>query len=228
MRDRKFTPNDNGSVIRMLSGRCAKCNRGRNRILLGAVILGIVTLTMVFGISFGRIRAESLRAAREAGTAASGQIEKADRSQYAAVRSLGYIRQAGRSVTVGEAEAVEAQHEGKRSEEERSEGERSEEETSEEAVPSVCLIRWMDGDAWEGLTVPAYTDIYGTYPEKSQEIMLSLKALEKLGIREPQEGMKISLKISVGIFRSETEEFELCGWFTEYADESVHSLSCLF
>ena len=111
MRDRKFTPNDNGSVIRMLSGRYAKCNRGRNRILLGAVILGIVTLTMVFGISFGRIRAEALRAAREAGTAASGQIEKADRSQYAAVRSLGYISQAGRSVTVGEAEAVKAQHE---------------------------------------------------------------------------------------------------------------------
>ena len=220
MRDRKFTPNDNGSVIRMLSGRYVKRNRGRNRILLGAVILGIVTLTMVFGISFGRIRAEALRAAREAGTAASGQIEKADRSQYAAVRSLGYISQAGRSVTVGEAEAVKAQHEEKRAEEERSEGKRSEEETSEEAVPSVCLIRWMDGDAWEGLTVPAYTDIHGTYPENAQEIMLSLKALEKLGIREPQEGMKISLKISVGIFRSETEEFELCGWFTEYADES--------
>lgn len=215
MRDRKFTPNDNGSVIRMLSGRCAKCNRGRNRILLGAVILGIVTLTMVFGISFGRIRAESLRAAREAGTAASGQIEKADRSQYAAVRSLGYIRQAGRSVTVGEAVAVKAQHEEKRAEEEQ-----FEEETSEEAVPSVCLVRWMDRDAWEGLTVPAYTGIHGTYPENAQEIMLSLKTLEKLGIRQPQEGMKISLKISVGIFRSETEEFELCGWFTEYADES--------
>ena len=46
MRDRKFTPNDNGSVIRMLSGRYVKRNRGRNRILLGAVILGIVTLTM--------------------------------------------------------------------------------------------------------------------------------------------------------------------------------------
>lgn len=215
MRDRKFTPNDNGSVIRMLSGRYAKRNRGRNRILLGAVILGIVTLTMVFGITFGRIRAEALRAAREAGTAASGQIEKADRSQYAAVRSLGYISQAGRSVTVGEAVAVKAQHEEKRAEEEQ-----FEEETSEEAVPSVCLVRWMDRDAWEGLTVPAYTDIHGTYPEKSQEIMLSLKTLEKLGIRQPQEGMKISLKISVGIFRSETEEFELCGWFTEYADES--------
>ena len=89
MRDGKFTPNDNGSVIRMLSGKYARCNRGRNRILLGAVILSIVTLTMVFGISYGRIRGEELRAVRQAGTAASGMIPDADSSQYAEVRSLG-------------------------------------------------------------------------------------------------------------------------------------------
>ena len=35
-------------------------------LLLGAVILSIVTLTMVFGISYGRIRGEELRAVRQA------------------------------------------------------------------------------------------------------------------------------------------------------------------
>ena len=54
MREKKFTPNDNGSVIRMLSAKYARCNRGRNRILLGAVALSIVTLTIIFGISYGR------------------------------------------------------------------------------------------------------------------------------------------------------------------------------
>ena len=68
MREKKFTPNDNGSVIRMLSAKYARCNRGRNRILLGAVALSIVTLTIIFGISYGRIRAEYIRSARKAGT----------------------------------------------------------------------------------------------------------------------------------------------------------------
>ena len=121
MRDRKFTPNDNGSVIRMLSGKYAECNRGRNRILLGAVILSIVTLTMVFDISYGRIRGEELRAIRQAGTAASGMIPYADSSQYAQVRSLEYISEAGRSVTVGEAREADAQTAGEKSETENPE-----------------------------------------------------------------------------------------------------------
>ena len=104
MREKKFTPNDNGSVIRMLSAKYARCNRGRNRILLGAVALSIVTLTIIFGISYGRIRAEYIRSARKAGTAASGMIAGADSAQFAKVRTLGYISRAGRSVTVGEAE----------------------------------------------------------------------------------------------------------------------------
>ena len=53
-----FIPNDNQSVIRMLSGEYGRHNRGRNRILLCAVALCIVTLTMVFGITTGKVRAE--------------------------------------------------------------------------------------------------------------------------------------------------------------------------
>ena len=94
MREKKFTPNDNGSVIRMLSAKYARCNRGRNRILLGAVALSIVTLTIIFGISYGRIRAEYIRSARKAGTAASGMIAGADSAQFAKVRTLGYISRA--------------------------------------------------------------------------------------------------------------------------------------
>ena len=44
-----FTPNNNTNVIRLLSEAIRKCNKGRNRILMGAVILCILTLTFVFG-----------------------------------------------------------------------------------------------------------------------------------------------------------------------------------
>ena len=148
MRDRKFTPNDNGSVIRMLSGKYAECNRGRNRILLGAVILSIVTLTMVFGISYGRIRGEELRAIRQAGTAASGMIPYADSSQYAQVRSLEYISEAGRSVTVGEAREADAQTAGEKSETENPETEKSGAAEEAEDPGTLCVVRWMDRNAW--------------------------------------------------------------------------------
>lgn len=220
MRKGKYTPNDNSSVIRMLSIRYGTYSRGRNRILLGAVIVSIVTMTVVFGICFGRIEAEFVRAARAAGTAASGQIREADRAQYAAVRSLSYIKEAGRSVSVGQAlpAGISEESPAGPSEDMQAEGTAGKEKTGGEEP--VCSVRWLDHSAWEEMAVPAYTDICGAYPEKEQEIMLSLRSLRALGIDEPEQGMQISLEVSVGLFRTETETFELCGWFTEYADDA--------
>ena len=135
MAERGFTPNNNRSVIRQLSSAFGRCNKGRNRILLGTVILSIVTLTMVFGISCGKVRAEYVKSVREAGTAASARIENADMSQYAAVRTLGYVEEAGRSVTVGSAEA---------------------------AGEAACVIQWLGDRAWGHLIRPAYRDVHGS------------------------------------------------------------------
>ena len=107
MRRRGYTPNDTRDAIRLLSHRYAGSARGRNRILLATVILCIVALTMVFGITRGKIRAEEMNTIRTAGTAASGIVEDGNTSQYAALKSACYIRQAGRCVTVVPAESEE-------------------------------------------------------------------------------------------------------------------------
>lgn len=193
MHRREFTPNDTRSVIRLLSFRYAGTARGRNRILLATVILCIVALTMVFGITRGKIRAEELNAIRTAGTAASGVVEDGNASQYAALKAAGYIRQAGRCVTVGPAETEE----------------------------TMCSIRWADADAWEKLLRPAYTEVHGNYPEQEQEIMLSGRALKTLGITDPEEGMEISLRVYYGLFQSSEETFRLSGWFTDHGGEAV-------
>ena len=193
MRRREFTPNDTRSVIRLLSFRYAGTARGRNRILLATVILCIVALTMVFGITRGKIRAEELNAIRTAGTAASGVVEDGNASQYAALKAAGYIRQAGRCVIVGPAETEE----------------------------TVCSIRWADADAWEKLLRPAYTEVHGNYPEQEQEIMLSGRALRTLGITDPEEGMEIVLRVYYGLFQSSEETFRLSGWFTDHGGEAV-------
>ena len=191
----QFIPNNNRSVIRMLSREYERYNRGRNRILMGAVCLCIITLTMVFGIAVGKVQAEYLKEARAAGTTASASIGGAGTSVYQKVRSLGYVKQAGRRVSVGWASAAKS-----------AEGD------------GEITIQLLDGPAWERIISPAYTDIHGHYPAEEQEIMLPVRAMEELGIDGPIEGMKVGLTVSIGLFRKEQEELILSGW---YLDDTV-------
>ena len=187
----RFTPNNNTNVIRLLSEEIRKCNKGRNRILMGAVILSVLTLTFVFGTAYGKINAEYTKNIRMDGTTASTYIEEGTKQQYEKVRSLGYVRETGRRMKMGET--------------------------------AICSIQVLDQTAWEKMMKPAYTDIHGTYPEKQQEIMLSVKTLKKLGIDNPKRGMKIALDVSISFFQTEKEEFELSGWYSDYVENNGSS-----
>ena len=188
-----FTPNNNTNVIRLLSEAIRKCNKGRNRILMGAVVLCILTLTFVFGTAYGKINAEYTKNIRMDGTTASTYIEEGTKQQYEKVRSLGYVKETGRRMKMGE-----AAESGKKE--------------------SICSIQVLDQTAWEKMIKPAYTGIHGTYPEKQQEIMLPVKILKKLGINNPKRGMKIALDVSISFFQTEKEEFELSGWYSAYTE----------
>ena len=61
-------PNNNQEVLSMLAEKLRKKNRGRNMVLLCAVAVGIVTLTLIFGTSAGKIQAEYTKAVRRAGS----------------------------------------------------------------------------------------------------------------------------------------------------------------
>ena len=98
-----FTPNNNTNVIRLLSEAIRKCNKSRNRILMGAVVLCILTLTFVFGTAYGKINAEYTKNIRMDGTTASTYIEEGTKQQYEKARSLGYVRETGRRMKMGEA-----------------------------------------------------------------------------------------------------------------------------
>jgi len=193
-----FTPNNNTNVIRLLSEAIRKCNKGRNRILMGAVVLCILTLTFVFGTAYGKINAEYTKNIRMDGTTASTYIEEGTKQQYKKVRSLGYVRETGRRMKMGEA-------------------------TESGKKESICSIQVLDQAAWEKMMKPAYTGIYGTYPEKQQEIMLSVKTLKKLGIDNPKRGMKIALDVSISFFQTEKEEFKLSGWYSAYTEDNGRS-----
>lgn len=193
-----FTPNNNTNVIRLLSEAIRKCNKSRNRILMGAVVLCILTLTFVFGTAYGKINAEYTKNIRMDGTTASTYIEEGTKQQYEKVRSLGYVRETGRRMKMGEA-------------------------TESGKKESICSIQVLDQTAWEKMMKPAYTGVHGTYPKKQQEIMLPVKTLKKLGIDNPKRGMKIALDISISFFQTEKEEFKLSGWYSAYTEDNGRS-----
>ena len=189
---RKNIPNNNKDIIRFLAKNFAGTKKIRNTILFCSVVIGIVAITMVFGISFGKIQAEEIRLTRENGTASSGRIEDGTEEQYAKLKQLDYIKQVGKSIFVGEATDV-----------------------SENNEKTICDVVWADSESWNNFLKPAYTNVIGNYPQKKDEILLSERALKKLGISEPEQGMEINLDVYKGLFEHSKEKFKLCGWYTD-------------
>ena len=188
----KNIPNNNEDIIRFLAKNFAGTKKVRNTILFCSVVIGIVAITMVFGISFGKIQAEEIRLTRENGTASSGRIEDGTEEQYAKLKQLEYIKQVGKSIFVGEATDV-----------------------SENNEKTICDIVWADSESWNNFLRPAYTNVIGNYPQKKDEILLSERALKKRGISEPEQGMEINLDVYKGLFEHSKEKFKLCGWYTD-------------
>ena len=192
----KNIPNNNKDIIRFLAKNFAGTKKIRNTILFCSVVIGIVAITMVFGISCGKIQAEEIRLTRENGTASSGRIEDGTEEQYAKLKQLDYIKQVGKSIFVGEATEV-----------------------SENNAKTICDIVWADSESWNDFLRSAYTNVIGSYPQKKDEILLSERALKKLGISEPEQGMEINLDVYKGVFEHSKEKFELCGWYTDSGNE---------
>lgn len=192
----KNIPNNNKDIIRFLAKNFAGTKKIRNTILFCSVVIGIVAITMVFGISFGKIQAEEIRLIRENGTASSGRIEDGTEEQYAKLKQLDYIKQVGKSIFVGEATDI-----------------------SEDNAKTICNVVWADSESWNNFLKPAYTNVIGSYPQKKDEILLSERALKKLGISEPDQGMEINLDVYKGVFEHSKETFKLCGWYTDSGNE---------
>lgn len=192
---RKKISNNNQQAVKILAKAYLKANRGRNGVLIGTVALSILVLCTVFGIALGKIDAEYLQSIRSTGTAASTYLEQGSMEQYEAIRKLSYIQEVGREKSAGELYVGET---------------------------FVAGVRCLDETGWEKLTRPAYTHIHGHYPEEKGEIMLSKRALESLGIREPQLGMELSLTMQHGLFDKEEVSFHLCGWYRDYMSPSVY------
>lgn len=79
----------------------------------------------------------------------------------------------------------------------------------------------LDETAWSQMQAPAYSDIQGRYPEAEDEIMLPMRALEKIGITDPDIDMEIPVEMTLIDGELIRETFRLSGYYTEYVDPAA-------
>lgn len=86
----------------------------------------------------------------------------------------------------------------------------------------------LDETGWEKMTAPAYSDIHGEYPQKTDEIMLPVRAMEAIGIHEPELGMEIPAGINLPGGEKLEKTFILSGYYTDYRDPAIYRTAGYF
>lgn len=188
--------------INLFGGRT---NRKINIILSGTIALSVIASFVLLSIVNGRIHADNRKTIKENGTAASAVLEKADESQYHKITDLDYISETALLRKFGYWYL-------------------------QQKKIADCGV--ISPEEFQTIYCPAYSDIYGSYPAKKDEIMLSMRLLALIGIENPEIGMKIPIHIiRYDWMQSGAPDIEknfiLSGYFTDYA-EDLNQLPVVF
>ena len=175
-------------------------------ILSVAVAISVFVLFSAFSIAKGKIDVDTVKNIRESGNAVAVYLENAGERQYDQMIYPDYVEDYGWEYSVGDW---------------NQEGE----------FLASCKV--IDQTVWEKMIKPACGDITGNYPKAENEIMLSRRLLDKIGISDPETGMKITVQIlfrnwSVNGGEELTEEFVLSGYYTDYTDSSLYVPTAYF
>ncbi|EOL48786.1 ABC transporter permease [Enterococcus phoeniculicola] len=181
--------NNNRTVIRTLSKANYKHNQSRNWLMIGAVATTVLVLFCIFSFMKGRIDAEYIMEVRHNGVASTTSLDRPTNLQKKEIERLSYIDRTGKVYGFSEGKV-----------------------NGTSRFAGVVA----DNTAFEKMFVPAYSDIHGAYPKKENELMLSIRGLEELGITNPTLGMKIPVEIYMDKGKSENRTFLLSGFYTEY------------
>ncbi len=187
--------NKNKKLIHKLATETYKNNRVRNRILICAIVAGIVAIFSILTLISGKIDAIYLMGIRSTGEASSVFLEKPSEQLYAQVKQLDYISDVGGEWSLG---------------------------SIMDGSITVGFCVYSDETKFNDIDTPAYTDIVGTYPQKRNEVMLSKRSLELLNIQDPEIGQVVDLTIAADTMDENTYngEFVLSGYYTDYVEGS--------
>lgn len=180
------------SAVRRIAARSMKTNHTRNLFALLAIVLTTFMISTVFSIGLNFAENYQSMQLRLNGTSASIFLSGPTNEQIEKIKAAEHVEAAGTQIAVGS--AVQKTKDGKDA--------------------NITLLSY-DQAEWKNHITPAVGEIHGAYPQAADELMLSARALEQMGISNPKEGMNVPLTYRLhGEERSDS--FRLSGWYTEY------------
>lgn len=187
----------NQSAERVLMDASRKKNQNRNRLLFIVITITVGVIFSVFSLIYGKMEIDIQKNMKADGMAVSTYIENGTADMTQQLIQLPCIESIGKEKFAGKL-------------------------LDDSIKYCDCVITDVTG--FEKMIRPAFTNVVGTYPEKENEIMLSTKTLQYLGIKNPEVGMEIELDFYWNdIFNTSgtgMQNFLLSGYFTEYQNQT--------
>lgn len=196
--------NRNKSALHRIEKGMMRANRTRNTFAVLAIILTTFMITTIFSLGINYKENMDLSSVRTAGTTANAILSTPSPQQVEKIRALDYVESVGEQIAVG---SVTQQN-------------------SEGRALQIALM-YHDASEWEKHDQGAISEINGNYPAAENEIMLSLDALDQLGIPSPSIGMEIPLTYA-GRNGEQQQTFSLSGWFRSYTGTGLALVSQSF
>ena len=187
----------NQPAEKVLIDASRKKNQNRNRLLFIVITITVGVIFSVFSLAYGKMQIDIQKNRKADGMSVSTYIENGTTDMAQQLTQLPYIENVGKEKFAGKLLDGSVKY-------------------------CDCVI--TDRAGFEKMILPAFTNVVGNYPAKENEIMLSTKTLQYLGIEKPAIGMEIKLDFYWNdIFNTSgtgMQTFLLSGYFTEYQNET--------
>lgn len=185
--------NNNKEVIKRITNSSIKFNKGRNTLVVLAIVLTTFMISSVFSIGTSFIKNYKTMLVRVEGSTASIYLSNPKEDQIKAIENLGISRFTGKEITAGQINTKDKDNE-----------------------KSTVFLKYYDKENWGNQIKPAIGELKGNYPTKENEVMISQKALDLLG----RENAKIGDEIKVSYIDDKGSEirkdFVLSGTYRNY------------
>ena len=159
--------NNNQRVIQRLAKAEYYANRSRNYFMILSIAVTMIVVFCIFSVMKGRIDAEYLMEVRHNGNTANTSLENPTEKQIQQICELSYIKNVGKVYHFANARV-----------------------DGRECFS--CEV--ADENAYKTIYLPAFSDIVGNYPRKKNEVMISIRGLQEIGISKPTLGMNINVE----------------------------------
>ncbi len=187
---------NNKAVINEIAIATYKANKKRNIMMVFAIFLSTFLVASIISVGAGYWKAIQERTRYTSGMDYDISLTEPEDFQIKKARSMEEIKYAGLLVKCAMLEKYK------------------------QKMLDKTRLYWADNTCWQKIILPALETFTGHYPKEENEILLSLRTLNNMGIKNPQAGMKLPLAyftLEEGTDEKIWEkEFILCGFYNDY------------